>query len=498
MILKISKSSTRRNIILVVGFILLIGIIVSGVAFWNNANTAWDNYDTWEHNGFKLPDQNNPDKRLYASADNGVYSLSTEECILYTIDVTDKSAQYNCSLKSIQDFVNGKLTKNNTILNGEILIPDIAWRFEFGKDQPQPDKYLDMQIISERSFSSSLEEYQPIKLKMTYKKEMPEKSFLNIVSHYANFLMNKKDVVSYKLLSWSVEKSRDLGADGFYPVPTEIPSDISFPWGHSRTVLNPAPAVPDVQTLDVRYREIKKAVESRNYNLFKQYGSSERIWFFDNFLKPAGQTAERHSVYKMETGGESYFKENGICGLWNTQETPLGVEIEPGEITDTDFGDQPDTQILLIDNKTGAVKQVRFTDWEYKKALTYKIKDGQNISGTGVVYFVYDKGQWRYHGELWKLSYDKNNVFGDNAQVKTTTVGTGKPNDYPGTIRIKRGEAVEWGNVYGNIVGNPDKPWQSFSIIGAKYKKVFTERGTYEYKICQARYGGFTGKVIVE
>lgn len=160
----------------------------------------------------------------------------------------------------------------------------------------------------------------------------------------------------------------------------------------------------------------------------------------------------------------------------------IPLKVQPGSV-----GDMAD--FYLLDQTTGKSERVINTPWRYVQDLLYKTKTEAVNRGTGRVTFVFDRGRWRYQGEIWWPEKREPQSLGDvyDSADRVRQVNSSTPADFaPKILEIGMGEVVVWQGASGLIYSysTNQEHWTSpFLFKGDTYAKKFNTAGDYYYLI---------------
>lgn len=277
------------------------------------------------------------------------------------------------------------------------------------------------------------------------------------------------------------------------------------------------PELPNADSLWVKYVDYQRAIDERDFELFKQLSSSMRLWYFGHNLELIGMNETKHEVFRATSGDPKAAFEKyapAWTGIYTLPEnmsatTPVDVRwVEPDE-TASDIQDYN----VIVDEETNSTYLLKSEEWDYAAMLEIKVGD---LNGNGLqrgpkdfdieVLFVYEDGDWRVHREESNLVCANGYVFGDgllvgkNVEVYSEDEGVGGwSGAYPKEIVVNAGEVVVWENLYGVISSMNGEPWNSSALRGHAYAKKFDEPGVYEYYIwLYDSTQNFEGKVVVK
>ena len=254
------------------------------------------------------------------------------------------------------------------------------------------------------------------------------------------------------------------------------------PWDHADDTLVPAPVLPSLGELHSLYERVVKAVETRNYHEINNLLSGERIWYMNNPKKPAGQTREGDMVFIRDVEENTDRAPEILFGI------PIWADLIPVSVSEGKINSLQ--EFILLDEETGFSQIVEMTPWKYVAKVSYTTGENAINKGQGIVTFVYDKGEWRYHGGSWELQERNEGFsFGDKIapSVKThkivpTSEGVNTPN-----IKVGIGEAVIWQGVRGIIYTTASFTQDHFNspylITKDKFAIIFEREGDYYYLI---------------
>jgi len=272
------------------------------------------------------------------------------------------------------------------------------------------------------------------------------------------------------------------------------------PWPHSE----PDPgsvALPSTDQLMNIYKEIRKAYANRDYELYKKYASTERIWHMEhNKIQEAGMVDSLFVFSVMETDGEINFTNNGL--LLSAIDAPeiqniqvLNAAWETKELSPGAF--------LMIDKENKEKYKVEGQNWTIRVNLNVTIVDNGYQKGNGIIYFVYDDGVYKYHFEEWENEFTSGKDLGDipSEGEIVFTVDKNEGEELPPDLYLQKGQYVKWPAMNGFVMSQNDSPshFSSPFLVDSSYTKKFDVQGDYEYVIFDNLYNElFRGKVHVE
>jgi hypothetical protein len=259
-----------------------------------------------------------------------------------------------------------------------------------------------------------------------------------------------------------------------------VDSEIS-PWSQAGETASPTE--PTIAELDYIYRQVVDSVDKRDYEAFKNYASSERIWHTENPKKVVNEAATGELVFELlePRGKENFEKYSPYSILY---ESPGIQNIKPLKVIDKEPSTRPDT--ILLEPKTGETTKVSMTLWKYSVDLQYITNTDYPDQGLGYVGFVWDSGSWKYNGEYWDLvGHTLPLELGEVSDEASAVIGTKNGECSPNPVQIFSGDTVVWEGVKGRIFSiQPTlENWDSGFLQGDKYYKKFNSPGIYSYLI---------------
>ena len=254
-------------------------------------------------------------------------------------------------------------------------------------------------------------------------------------------------------------------------------------------------SMPSADALFEIYKKISEAYANRDLNLFKEYASTERIFHISNPKTNAKADYKGTSVFILEDmDAEENFINNSLllCHL-KAPSTNLLTPIEATwETTQYQVGgayilDPIKKEYVLLD----------VDNWQNRAILKLEIIPNDYVFGSGVITFVYDKGNWKYHFEVWDINYSEVSSIGDIEDNSNKII---LDDEIPKTLTIQVDTQVQWPILKGYIYTKSGsiEHWSSGYINNTEYIKSFNKKGVYKYTILNKLYEEvFNGEIIV-
>ena len=284
-------------------------------------------------------------------------------------------------------------------------------------------------------------------------------------------------------------------------IPTIPPNtNNQTPWGYSFKPLASPPEKPTAEELDGIYRQIRKAVRTRNLSFFEKFASASKRWAVENPKKLIGEVPDG-LLFEYTGHGGGFFSEAAPYHI--TFQAPPEEDLVPMQVEE-----HPKTSegiAYIFDPASNTTDRVNITPWLYRYRLRYGVSNASGGFGDGYVLFVFDKDSWAYESELWKYSPPYRRAVGDETATGTElffVANTGKEgapvemNYSPITIQLPAGAAARWTGVTGIIYSRSGEPWDSGYLNGSNFTRVFHSPGEINYSIGQAG-SFFEGRVVV-
>ena len=291
-----------------------------------------------------------------------------------------------------------------------------------------------------------------------------------------------------------------------HKIPDDYYKTVIQPWKEGDQKLDEDPELPDAMTLHYKYLDVREAIDTRQYYLFKQLASLEQIWLTDQTPKSVGlYNAGPLVIQVSKQGGKKNFLSAPYSYLFGSP--PINL-IEPNQVHKTLLQKYDDN--ILIDEDGSFIATLRRTPWSHAIILSYTLKEDSSYRGIntgevatdkeviidyesiGWVTFVLDRGEWRYSGEIWNVVYSdehlQNRTPSDNENiVKGIIKDDNTVKYYPTTININSGEKIIWENVKGMVFSTDvDKGANHFNspfLKNQNFAHSFLQKGVYKYII---------------
>ena len=272
------------------------------------------------------------------------------------------------------------------------------------------------------------------------------------------------------------------------------------PWPHADPETDDVVSLPDQNTLLNIYLEIRKAYAARDYELYKKYASSERIWHMEHDKVMAEGMFDDLPVFAVtEIDGQENFTDHGL--LLCVIDAPEIANLEVSGVV-WESEEKSPGKFIMVDSISKERYLVEGQNWKYRANLQFNIKDNSYQTGTGTVFFVYDEGVWKYHFEDWENTFVKDKTLGDQVFEQDSLFAiTYENNAYsPEVLNVSPNSVVVWPKMSGFIftAGESIEHFSSPLLDDAVFQKRFTVPGKYEYVIYGIDYSLlFTGTINV-
>jgi plastocyanin len=272
------------------------------------------------------------------------------------------------------------------------------------------------------------------------------------------------------------------------------------PWPHNDLDQNNInlPAASDLLSI---YEQIRKSYDSRDYELFKKYASTETIWHLEHNLKQEEEVVDSQFVFSLipATGMENFLNNNLLLPII---EAPSFNNIEASSVT-WDASDYTLRSFVMIDKVKMEKYKIEGQSWNIRANLNVNIVNDNYQSGNGIIHFVYDDGVFKYHYEEWNNQFNSGANLGDQPGENDIvfTIEENEGQFSPEVVYLQQGQYVRWPIMNGFILSQNESPehFASPFLTNSSYTKKFNVAGTYEYVIFDNLYNEiYRGKIEVE
>ena len=200
--------------------------------------------------------------------------------------------------------------------------------------------------------------------------------------------------------------------DAYYSPVSDIGSKIAeSPW-LEEVAYYPPNVEPSQERLDSLYKQLRTAYYNQDYNGFNQIASSELGWMVEQNMSPLGITKDGIAVQRVgDITGVEYFENNSRKLIskpnYFSNETLIAESMDKIDISGGD------TKYILLDEKTGEEKLIKYSDYSDVYVVCYLVEDldqeiyiakddmGENCHN--IVSFVYELGKWKVLNYSWNI-----------------------------------------------------------------------------------------------